>query len=152
MTTFTFIRSFLVRIFPHSDWIWSDTEYLYTFSPNAGKHGPEKLRIRRSFTQCFGLRLILIILQSPRIAEYIKNLIQSLCKEVFYCSRKLSILFLWQILRTFESYSAAVEYGQVFVKNCWLVGNDSSVSPQRKLFFYHNIYTNNRCLKWRLRG
>ena len=33
---------FLVRIFPHSDWIWRDTEYLSIFSPNAEKYGPEK--------------------------------------------------------------------------------------------------------------
>ena len=33
---------FLVRIFPHSDWIWRDTKYLSVFSPNAGKYGVEK--------------------------------------------------------------------------------------------------------------
>ena len=32
---------FLVRIFPHSDWIRRDTKYLSVFSPNAGKYGPE---------------------------------------------------------------------------------------------------------------
>ena len=37
---------FLVRIFPHSDGIRRDTEYLSVFSPNAGKCGPEKLQIR----------------------------------------------------------------------------------------------------------
>ena len=33
---------FLVRIFPHSDWIRRDTPYLSVFSPNVGKYGPEK--------------------------------------------------------------------------------------------------------------
>ena len=33
---------FLVRIFPHSDWIGRDTKHLSVFSPNAGKYGPEK--------------------------------------------------------------------------------------------------------------
>ena len=33
---------FLVRIFPHSDWIRRDTMYLSVFSPNAGKYRPEK--------------------------------------------------------------------------------------------------------------
>ena len=42
---------FLLRIFLHSDWIQSDTEYLSVFSPNTGKYGPEKLRIRTLFTQ-----------------------------------------------------------------------------------------------------
>ena len=32
---------FLVRIFPHLDWIRRDTEYLFVFSPNARKYGPE---------------------------------------------------------------------------------------------------------------
>ena len=35
----------------HSDWIWRDTKYLFVFSPNAGKYGPEKLRIRTFYTQ-----------------------------------------------------------------------------------------------------
>ena len=33
---------FLVRIFPHSDWIQRETPYLSVFRPNAGKYGPEK--------------------------------------------------------------------------------------------------------------
>ena len=41
---------FLVRIFPHSDWIWRDMKYLSIFNPNAGKYGPGKLRIRTIFT------------------------------------------------------------------------------------------------------
>ena len=49
---------------PHSDWIRRDTEYteyLSVFSPNAGKYGPEKLRIRTLFTQCFkSVRMSLI--------------------------------------------------------------------------------------------
>ena len=31
----------LVSIFPHFDWIRSDTDYLSIFSPNAGKYGQE---------------------------------------------------------------------------------------------------------------
>ena len=33
---------FLARIFPHLVWIRRDTEYLFVFSRNAGKYGPEK--------------------------------------------------------------------------------------------------------------
>ena len=33
---------FLVRIFPHSDWVRSYTPYLSVFSPNARKYGPQK--------------------------------------------------------------------------------------------------------------
>ena len=43
-------RVFLVRIFPHSDWIRRDTEYIFVFSPNAGKYGPEQRPIRKLFT------------------------------------------------------------------------------------------------------
>ena len=42
---------FLVCHFPHSDWIWRDTSYFSILSPNAGKYGPEKLRIRTLFIQ-----------------------------------------------------------------------------------------------------
>ena len=40
---------FLVRIFPHSDWIGRDTPYLSVFSPNAGKYGPEKTLYLETF-------------------------------------------------------------------------------------------------------
>ena len=39
-------------IFPHSDWILRNTPYLYVFSSNAGKCGPEKLRTWKLFIQC----------------------------------------------------------------------------------------------------
>ena len=39
----------LVCIFPHSDWIRRHTPYLFVFSPNAGKWGPEKLQIPTLF-------------------------------------------------------------------------------------------------------
>ena len=39
----------LVLIFPHLDWIRRDTPCLSIFSSNAGKYGPEKLRIRTVF-------------------------------------------------------------------------------------------------------
>ena len=42
----------LVRIFPHSDWIWRNTEYLSVFSLNTGKCGPEQLQIPPHFMQC----------------------------------------------------------------------------------------------------
>ena len=47
-----FIRIFVVHVFPHSDRVWKDTEYLSVFSPNAQKQGPEKLRKQTLFTRC----------------------------------------------------------------------------------------------------
>ena len=38
---FPYSEFILVRIFPHSDWIRRETEYLSVFSPNVGKYGPE---------------------------------------------------------------------------------------------------------------
>ena len=32
---------YLLRIFPHSDWVRGDTQYLSVFSSNAGKYEPE---------------------------------------------------------------------------------------------------------------
>ena len=55
---------FLVRIFPHSDWIRRDAEYLSVFNPNAGKYGPEKTLYLDTFHAvhffhfpCFNCRL-----------------------------------------------------------------------------------------------
>ena len=42
---------FLVRIFPHLDWIRRDAPYLSVFIPNTRKCGPEKLQIWTLFTQ-----------------------------------------------------------------------------------------------------
>ena len=44
---------FLVRIFPHWDWIRRDNPFLPVFSPNAGKYRPEKLQIPPLFTQSY---------------------------------------------------------------------------------------------------
>ena len=44
---------FLVLIFLYSDWIRRDTPYVYVFSRNTGKYGPEKLRIWTLFTEWY---------------------------------------------------------------------------------------------------
>ena len=44
---------FLVRIFPHSDWIQRDTSYLSVFSPNVTKYGPEKNLCLEAFQTAF---------------------------------------------------------------------------------------------------
>ena len=45
---------FLVRIFPPSGWIQTDTKYLSVFSPNVGKYGPEKTPYMDTF-YAFGI-------------------------------------------------------------------------------------------------
>ena len=47
--------SFLVRIFPHLDWMRKDTPYLSVFNTNTGKYELGKLRIRILFTHCRGV-------------------------------------------------------------------------------------------------
>ena len=49
---FSVFGVFLAHIFPHLNWIRSVTPYLFVFSPNMGKDGPEKLQIQMLFTQC----------------------------------------------------------------------------------------------------
>ena len=46
---------FLVRFFPHSDWIQRFAEQISVFSPNAAKCGPEKLRIWYSWVKVWVL-------------------------------------------------------------------------------------------------
>ena len=54
-----------------------DTEYLPVFILNAGKYGPEKLRIRTLFTQCYLLVNAIYIWQLCLFMTYIRN--QDLC-------------------------------------------------------------------------
>ena len=49
---------FLIRTFPHSDWIRRNTQFLSIFSPDAGKYRPEKLWIQTLFTQSKVLRAL----------------------------------------------------------------------------------------------
>ena len=75
---------FLVLIFLHSDGIRRDTEYLSVFSSNAGKYGPEKLRIRTLLTQYLFL--------SERLKEHDNN---RFCNILISTSQKVeNALFL----------------------------------------------------------
>ena len=40
------MKFLLVRIFEYSTWTWRFTLEIFVVSPNKGKYGPEKLRIR----------------------------------------------------------------------------------------------------------
>ena len=56
-------RVFLVRIFPNSNWIGRFIGLISVFSPNAGKHGLEKLLIQTLFTQCcFIIQIFVVII------------------------------------------------------------------------------------------
>ena len=74
-----------VHIFPHLDWIRKKTDYLSVFSPNAGKNGPEKLRIWTFFYAV---------------------LTRGLLHSVFYFfSLLITVLFFLQALQTYSETS-----------------------------------------------
>ena len=64
---------FLFRIFPHSDWIRRDTPYLFVFSINMRKYGPEKLWIRTFFRQWVFFVTVLIIQSNLSVADILYN-------------------------------------------------------------------------------
>ena len=62
---------FLVRIFPHLDWIWRDTKYLSVFSPNEGKNGPDNSKHGLfSFGDYFEMSCFIIIYTSYSLREH----------------------------------------------------------------------------------
>ena len=79
---------FLVRIFPHLDWIQRDPPYLSVFSLNAVKYGPEKLQIQTLFTQCY-LGWIISNLSTSRSVSFAMELewevLLKHCFPVFMC-------------------------------------------------------------------
>ena len=95
--------TFLVRIFPDSDWIRRDTEYLSVFSPNAGRYVPEKTPNTDTFRAVSVDRFIFFIsLTLNNISRYFRylhevrtilsrtwmvNWSRRLCWLHFYCSR-----------------------------------------------------------------
>ena len=78
----------LFRIFPHSDWIRRDTEYLSAFSPNEGKCGPEQLRIRTFFTQWLSVQFLEVYRRTIRTSltsKYNRKMCQIYSKLVLSC-------------------------------------------------------------------
>ena len=67
---------FLVRIFPLSDWIRTDTPYLSVFSPNAAKCGPEKNSVFGQFSR----------------SEYSYNFRPSVMQTILLSSKLLVVL------------------------------------------------------------
>ena len=107
---------FLVRIFPHSDWIRRLTPYLSVFSLNAGKYGPEKspyldtfysaysklsqtskinifTKITNGFNYIFAKSCILISFQNP--AQKMKVSIKDFSSK---CDQIRSFLRIWSHL------------------------------------------------------
>ena len=81
---------FLIRIFPHLDWIRRDNPYLSVFSPNAGIYGPEKtpyladfdaVRVYRPETCIINLIIVAVhemitsLLLWARLQHYLSTLI-----------------------------------------------------------------------------
>ena len=85
----------LVRIFSHLDWIRRNTEYLSVFSLNAGKYGPEWLRVRTLFMQCYlkyFCKGIFIFLYSNRLFDFIMEK-RGVSRRFSFWSVKMEIMF-----------------------------------------------------------
>ena len=81
---------FLVRIFPHLDWIQKVTKYLAVFSLNAGNYGPETLDTFHTVPVLSGLRLITLfpdLIFSATFVELIK------CTFFFWSAKTRKFLF-----------------------------------------------------------
>ena len=88
---------FLVRLFPHLDWIRRVAEHLSVFSPNTGRYGPEKPRIQTFFTQC----KIYIRLRSdlnPKSKRF-----KNACSCFYLVTFLWFLIFFWWLLKWFLS-------------------------------------------------
>ena len=113
------LEVFLACIFPHSNWLRRDTPYLSVFSLNAGKYGPEKLRIRTLMTQCWQNSLTTkiaicswkfvpfnkVALPKAKIFEIVFQLLdQKLYRRIFELDVNfLSEILLWEKIIYFSS-------------------------------------------------
>ena len=78
---------FLVRIYPHSNWIRRDTE-LSAFSPNAGKYRPEKTPYWDIFMQClFYICKIDLIVKNVHLKVSKKLSGKHLCQGLLFKKR-----------------------------------------------------------------
>ena len=64
---------FLVRIFPHSDWIRRDSSYLSVFSPNVRKYGPEKTPYLDAFHAVLSLKRNILWKSGDRWSNIMTN-------------------------------------------------------------------------------
>ena len=85
---------FLVRIFPHSDWIRRDTSYLSVFSPNVEKYGPEKTPYLDIFHAVTPQNNTLLS-SSPSTCQFKKTLALTHLRVAFLLYRNQSIDFRW---------------------------------------------------------
>ena len=76
----------LVRIFPHLDWIGRDNPFLFVFSSNAEKHGPEKSSHLDTFhtVRWFVLWFSYSRLNKPCVINNIMTKQANLARYVFY--------------------------------------------------------------------
>ena len=87
------------RIFPRSDWIRRDTEYLYVLSPNAGKYGPEKTPYLDTF------HAVLKLYSQRRIQSAMKHLRWS---------------FLWKQLVAYSCYLFSQKALSEYLTGLWI--------------------------------
>ena len=109
------IRSFfLVRIFPHLDWIRS-TEYLSVFSPSVGKYGPEKTLYLDTLHAVKKNR-------NPNLISLINCFQQALLNNfnILEVQKMLCISF------KLESFQPLTIFAKSFIVDVWLVSKYAS--------------------------
>ena len=114
--------AFLVPIFPHSDWIQRDTKYLSVFSANAGKHGPGKLRKRKTEYYAANIILLCLFLTSIRSETITKPLVE-LIKFSFDLEFELDIdrITLFPYQQMMNKISGLVLRFNLFFSLTWLI-------------------------------
>ena len=98
---------FLVRIFPHSDWIRRYTPYLSVFSPNAEKYGPEKLCIWTLFTQYI----------NPKIKR--DRLSFQLLYQTIYLKKSFNHVVMWNRTSLGSNNSGSRHFWTIRILRCY---------------------------------
>ena len=116
---------FLVRIFPHTNWMRKDAKYLSVFSPNAGKNGPEKNSEYRHISVC----------------ELKSSLMRQLCKT----AEALVLIFVCSIWVVIEYRNSSVTNKSVcYHKDEGLLPSFETLIflclPRNSLWIHHNHF------------
>ena len=105
---------FLGCIFPHLDWIRRDASYLSVVNPNAGKYGPEKLRIRTHFTLCLAAKSCLLFLQS--VSAYMFDRVLSTPLKVSWSKTQIMTVMFGKKLHCYMPKHGELKYS-IFKQN-----------------------------------
>ena len=99
---------FLIRIFPHLEWVRGDTPYLSVFSQNAGKYWPEKTPYLDTFHAVFSFLSKKSMVLAP---EY--TIVKPLYNEHLRFLRKLSVIKRCPLYRVLDFFEEKTIYTKI---------------------------------------